>query len=75
MKEMLKVVYLELANWQVGVGASDLGLNTSKLDLGGDVEALAQAVLNQTEGQEKWQQQVQAEQAASKSQLEGLGLW
>jgi hypothetical protein len=75
MKEMLKVAYVELANWQVGVGAADLGLDTSKLDTGGDVEALAQAVLNQTEGQDKWQQQVQAEQAASKSQLEGLGLW
>lgn len=75
MKEMLKVAFLELANWQPGVGTSDIGLDTSKLDMAGDVEALARAVLNQTEGQEKWQQEVKAEQAASKRQLEGLGLW
>jgi hypothetical protein len=75
MKEMLKVAYVELANWQADVGSNDQGLDTSKLTLKGDVEGLARAVLKQTECQNEWNETVLKEQASSRSELEQLGLW
>lgn len=75
MKEMLKVAYIELANWQPRVGSDDQGLDTSKLNLEGDVEALARSVLAQTQRQDEWNEIVLKEQASSKSELERLKLW
>lgn len=75
MKEMLKVAYIELANWQPGVGTEDQGLDTSKLNLAGDVEGLARDVLEQMQRQDEWSAIVLKEQSSSKSELERLGLW
>lgn len=75
MKEMLKVAYLELANWQPGVGSENQGLDVSKLDIDSDVEALARAVVNQTQRQDEWSEVVLKEQASAKDELENLGLW
>lgn len=75
MKEMLKVAYIELANWQPGVGSAHQGLDTSKLNRAGDVEALARSVLAQTQRQDEWSEVVLKEQTSSKSELERLNLW
>jgi hypothetical protein len=75
MKEMLKVAYIELANWQPGVGSVDQGLDASKLNLSGDIEALADKVLAQTQRQEEWAEAVRREQASSKHELEMFGFW
>jgi len=75
MKEMLKTAYIELANWQRGVGPADQGIDTSKLNAEDDVESRARSVLAQTHRQEQWNDIVLKEQAYSKSELEALKLW
>ena len=74
MREMLKGSYLELANWQEGVGPADRGIDTSKL-IGLDPEAQAKAILSQAEGMDEWNNMVSAEMALRKAQLEEKGLW
>jgi len=46
-REAIKIAYLELSSWQVGVGPSSVGLDTSKLDLNADPRELARAVMAQ----------------------------
>jgi hypothetical protein len=45
------------------------------MDLNDDPEKLAQQVLAQGSGHEKWQPVVQAEQEKLKQELSALGLW
>ncbi len=75
MKEMLKVAYIQLADWQEGVGGTDQGLDLSNMDLNDDPVKLAQQVLAQGSGHEKWQPVVQSEQEKLKQELVDLGLW
>lgn len=75
MKEHLKVGYIQLSDWQEGVGDSNQGLDVSSLDMSQDTEALAKAVLEQSEGSEKWNALVQKEQETLKQELQALGLW
>jgi hypothetical protein len=72
--KMLKSSYLELANWQEGVGSEDRGIDTNKI-AGLDLEAQAKAILSQAEGMDEWNNMVFAEMALRKSQLEEKGLW
>jgi hypothetical protein len=74
MKQMLRMAYIELANWQPGVGVEDQGLDTSKLNLAEDVEGLARDVLGQMQRQDEWSAIVLQEQSSAKSELERLGL-
>ena len=74
-KEMLKVGYIQLADWQEGVGETDQGLDLSKMDLNDDPVKLAQEVVAQGSGREKWQPAVQAEQEKLEQELVDLGLW
>ncbi len=75
MKEMLKVGYLQLADWQEGVGDTDQGIDLTNADLDDDPMKSAESVLAQSTGHEKWSSIAQAEQAALKQELKELGLW
>ena len=75
MKEMLKVGYIQLADWQEGVGGIDQGLNLLNMNLNDDLVKLAEQVLTQGAGREKWQPVVQVEQEKLKQELVDLGLW
>jgi len=75
MKEHLKVGYIQLSDWQEGVGEIDLGLNMSALDMTQDTQSLAQAVLEQSSGSEKWTAIAQEEREALMKELQEMGLW
>ncbi len=75
MKEMLKVGYLQLADWQEGVGYSDQGIDLANANLDDDPMKSAESILAQSAGHKKWSLIVQAEQAALKQELKELGLW
>ena len=74
-KEMLKVGYFQLADWQEGVGATEQGIDMSNMDLNDDPVKLAQQVLAQGADQEKWLPVVKAEQEKLKQELIDFGLW
>ncbi|MEW5792644.1 MAG: hypothetical protein ACOY4L_00655 [Pseudomonadota bacterium] len=75
IKEHLKVGYIQLSDWQEGVGESNQGLDVSALDMSQDTQSLAKAVLEQASGSEKWMAIAQKEQEALKQELQALGLW
>ena len=75
-KEMLKIGFMQLANFQEGVGEKNIGLDISNLDVGkADIDELAQQVLNQTEGFDKWKRLVKEEEEVLKSELQKAGYW
>jgi hypothetical protein len=74
-KEHLKVSYIQLSDWQEGVGKPDQGLDVSTLDMNQDVESLAKVVVEQSSGSEKWTAIAQKEQEILKQELQELGLW
>ncbi len=75
MKDHLKVGYIQLADWQPGIGENDQGLDLSAIDGSQDTDSLASAILEQSSGLEAWAAIVQKEQEALKQELEELGLW
>jgi hypothetical protein len=75
MKEYLKIGYIQLADWQEGVGESNQGLDLSNIDLNQDAKSLAQQVLDQSVGSKNWATVVQKEQEALKQELQELNLW
>lgn len=75
MKEHLKVAYIQLSDWQEGVGETNQGLDVSAIDMNQDAESLAKAVLEQSSGSEKWTAIAQKEQETLKQELQQLGLW
>ena len=75
MKEHLKVAYIQLSDWQEGVGETNQGLDVSALDINQDAESLAKAVLAQSSGSENWTAKAQKEQETLKQELQEVGLW
>jgi len=75
MKEILKVGYIQLADWQEGVGENDIGLDLSNEDLDDDPVKLAQKIVDQGSGHKKWQPIIKAEQEKLQKELVDLGLW
>ena len=75
MKEHLKIGYILLSAWQEGVGENDQGLNTLALDMSQDTKSLAQAVLEQSSGSEKWIAKAQEEKETLAKELQEMGLW
>jgi len=75
IKEHLKVGYIQLADWQEGVGEANQGLDVSAIDMNQDTEDLAKAVLEQSKGSEKWASLAQQEQDVLKQELQALNLW
>lgn len=75
MKEHLKAGYIQLSDWQEGVGESNQGVDVSALDMSQDTDELAKTALEQPEGAEKWNALAQKEQEALKKELQAMGLW
>jgi len=75
MKEHLKVGYIQLADWQEGVGKTDQGFDVSALEMKQDNQSLAKAMLEKTSGAEKWTTMAQKEAETLKQELQELGLW
>ena len=73
MRDTLKAGYLDLSNWQEGVGPDDRGIDTSKLGGVTDIEAQARAILAQAEGMDEWNNLVSAELALRVAQLKERG--
>ena len=69
MKEALKVGYIQLSDWQEGVGEADQGV-----DLTQDIESLAKAVLEESFDLD-WMPIMHKEQEALIQELKELGLW
>jgi hypothetical protein len=74
-KEHLKVGYVMLSDWQEGVGETNQGIDTTSLDMSLDAVSLAQSVLEQSNGSNKWLAMARNEQDVLKRELEELGLW
>lgn len=74
MKEYLKVGYIQLSNWQVGVGESNQGFDVSAMNMNQDPETLANTVIEKLEGAEAWNTFVQKEQEALNKELQAIGL-
>lgn len=64
LQKHLTNAYLLLARWQVGVGPTHRGLDTSKLDRTKSPQDLAKEVLTRTEEMKKWQPMIDAEMKA-----------
>lgn len=75
IREHLKVGYIQLADWQKGVGESDQGLDLTNIDMNQDTESLAKAILEHSSGSEDWVTVAQKEQEVLKQELQELGLW
>ncbi|MBT4764836.1 hypothetical protein HOO14_07560 [bacterium] len=69
MKEFLKVGYIQLSDWQEGVGEAGQGV-----DLTQDIENLAKAVLEESFDLD-WMPIMHKEQEALIQELKELGLW
>jgi hypothetical protein len=74
-REHLKVGYIQLANWQPGVGDVDLGFDASRVDQTDDIQKQAQRIVTQFSGYEKWAPIITAETRALESELRRLNLW
>lgn len=75
MKEYLKVSYIQLANWQPGVGSTNQGLDMSTIDINQDTDSLIDAVTEQSSGSENWPEKAQKEQKILQQELQELELW
>jgi hypothetical protein len=74
-REQCKVGLLYLADWQEGVGDMPVGLDLRKMDLNADARELADQVISQRAGMEKWDGIMKAEREAMELDLRRLGLW
>lgn len=74
MKEHLKSAYIQLSDWQEGVGKSNQGLDISTIDLRQDTESFAKAVMEKSSGSEKWLDTAKKEHEALEQELHQLGL-
>jgi hypothetical protein len=74
-REILKVAYILLADWQEGVGNIPVGLDMTGVNLNGDPIELAERVAEPLRRMVKWQPVVNEEQEVLKSELQKLGLW
>ena len=75
MEEHLKIAYIQLSNWQKGVGETDQGIDLKNIDPNQSAEELAKAIIDQSSGSKYWGALVLKEQGALKQELEDLGLW
>ena len=75
MKEMLKVGYVEISNWQENVGNEDQGLDFSKIDFNDNPRKTIEQFTKQTDIRKKWSPLVEAERKSLEKDLRNLGLW
>ena len=73
MLEYLKSSYWLLANWQDGVGPTNVGLELSNMDLTTDPVELAKQVSDQSSDVQGWSEKVYAERLQLQAELKELG--
>ena len=75
MKEMLKVGYIALSNWQENVGNEHQGLDFSKIDFNDTPRKTIEQFNKQSDISQKWSPLVEAEKNSLEKELRNLGLW
>lgn len=75
IKDLLKAGYIQLSQWQPGVGLTNQGLDLASFDMGQDTAALAKVVLERFATSEDWTVKADEEQKALRGELQALGLW
>jgi len=73
MQEHLKIAYINLSQWQEGVGENDQGLDLSKIDPNQSAEEIAHAMVDQSPGDKDWGTIILNEQRELRQELEHLG--
>jgi hypothetical protein len=75
IRKILKVGYLQLADWQEGVGPTDQGVDVSNVAPDRKLSEIAEEVTRSSEAAEKWTAIADAEREGLKAELEKQGLW
>ena len=75
LREHLKIAYIFLSEWQVGVGPTHKGLDAATIDFTKSPLDLANEVASRAEDVQKWQPIVKAEEEALIGELRKLGFW
>jgi hypothetical protein len=75
LREHLKFAYVSLADWQVGVGPENQGLDVTKIDRVKPIQELLNDIGARGEEMNKWQPIVKAEQETLIADLQKLGYW
>ena len=75
MRSALKICYISLANWQEGVGDTDVGLDFRKIDPNADIHELAKWVTSHASAWQNWLRKASAERESLVADLQKLGLW
>lgn len=75
LREHLKFAYVSLADWQVGVGPRNQGLDITEIDRSKPVQEILDNIGAGGEEMNKWQPIVKAEQEALIADLQKLGYW
>lgn len=71
-RNALSTSYLHLANWQDGVGKSDVGFDISGLDPSGDINELLKSVTSAGDPKNSWQEMVDKELIELERELKTL---
>ena len=75
LHEHLKFAYVSLADWQVGVGPMNQGLDITEIDRSKPVQELLDNIGARGEEMSKWQLIVKTGQEALIADLQKLGYW
>ncbi|BHH84353.1 hypothetical protein [Desulforhopalus sp. 52FAK] len=75
VKELLKAGYLQLANWQAGVGNENIGADVSVLSSDMDIREKARVFSEQVGLGKEWQEKSNQERQSLQAELGKLGLW
>ena len=78
LKEHLKISYINLSDWQKGVGEEDMlyDIDVTGFDLNASAEDLAQKVTDQEKGMvKKWKAVVNEDRLLLQEELVKMGLW
>lgn len=74
-REVLKFGYLQLANWQPGVGESDAGLDMSRIGTLTDPGEQARQITALSAAYDEWAPIVRAEERELEAELRRLNFW
>ena len=72
INEHIKTAYLLLADWQEGIGPTNVGLDITSMDISADPVQLAGKIASQDNDIEKWQTIANEERQRLKTELDNL---
>ena len=72
VKDHIKTAYLFLADWQEGIGSTNVGLDLTGMDISADPMQLVEKITSQDNGIEKWQTIANEERQQLKTELDNL---